>query len=42
MKIDNNYGNIAANSDDISANSNQIGDIMHSIEMQSLAMFSEK
>lgn len=35
MKIDNNYGNIAANSDDISANSNEMWYIMQSIEMQS-------
>lgn len=42
MIINNNYGRIAANTDDISANSNQIGEIMNSIEMQSLAMYSEK
>jgi len=42
MDISNNLEKIAANSDDISANSNKIIDIMNSIEMQSSAMFSEK
>jgi len=42
MHIFDNLEKIAANSDDISANSNKIIGIMNSIEMQSLAMFSEK
>ena len=42
MHISNNLEMIDANSDNISAISNKIIGIMNSIEMQSLAMFSEK
>jgi len=42
MHISNNLEMIDANSDNISAISNKIFGIMNSIEMQSLAMFSEK
>jgi len=42
MDISNNLKNITANSNVISANSNKLIGIMNDIEMQSLAMFSEK
>lgn len=40
--IRDNLAKITSNTDAISTNSREIGDIMHSIEMQSLVMFSEK